>query len=174
MARVENIKIEDITVMILGDIEVKPPLTVELKVTDNIINRSKMVVMSVGKGGDQPLINTVSLPYSKIAEHGFLETKMAELARGLAYCVYEYDPRIGTKFGTSVPTCPLFDPSYLKSSIDECMEKIKNNQELDEDSLKINHCHICGSMNDENSWWGGGNILFVHETCLNPPDLEHC
>ena len=160
---------ETLAIMMIGDVEIPDDIKIDILVSDDIIFKIKVVVLKITVTSKKdPIMSDINLPYNRINEDGFVETKMAELAKGVAHFVYEYDPRIGSGYLDQFQTSPLFDPSYIGHPVSELLEAMRNGLSTqDDDLVEISCCHICGLQNDESSWWGGGNLLFVHDRCLS-------
>lgn len=101
-----------------------------------------------------------------------------DLARKMAFKLFEHDPRIGLPLSENFPDCPLFDPPYLAAPYRNYLKERggdaqwKRKPETLEVKRTLTVCPRCDEHmhpyegSRKPGVWCGGNLGFAHEECV--------
>jgi hypothetical protein len=100
------------------------------------------------------------------------------VARKMAFKLFEIDPRIGLPLSENFPNCPLFDPPYLAAPYRNYLKERggdavwKRKPETIEVKKTLTTCPRCDEPihpyegSRKPGVWCGGNLGFAHEECV--------
>lgn len=173
---------EFITSIVLGDVTPQnhPHLSVTVIHEPHPFTQQTVLGLTVSIGPVQghtirEVFSTKKVPQEDLERE--IWRSYYEIARKMAYKLFEEDPRIGLSLSEHFPDCPLFDPPYLAAPYRNYLREKggdgiwKKKPETLEVKRTLTTCPRCeepmhpfgGSRKP--GVWCGGNLGFLHEEC---------